>query len=585
LSSAEAVNYDRLIFDPLIRRYYGGSRAYNVGYWGFGAVTQAEASRDLVHQLLSRVTVSPNRILDVACGLGETTGLIQQGWPAASVTGINFSTQQVDACRTLQKGCNFEVMDAVALQFPDNFFDVIVCVEAPMHFHTRAAFLHEAFRVLKPGGQLVLSDMLFTSAAWLASWYVPPENHIQDMASYRETLVDAGFTDIVVEDRNEVCWRAFCRSLGKWLQAPEQADLDPEAVRPWTDNLDSLQGAIAHYPLASMSKPIGDDDPKPLTPNHTISDTGSNLNFRNLVTLGTTSMRQIFLEEGLQRAFMDRGFVQVPMLSSAEVAHLLDQIATLRPADGFAPKGNEGFGQTYHCSFLDKNVDYKRRTHELIKRVFAPGIDRVLKGYEILNCNFYVKPPGTGEFVIHQNWPAIADLHDTTVTVWSPLVDVVAENGALQFVEGSHKILPHIEGPMTPGFFDHFRKELIEKYLTPNPMSAGEALIFDDGLIHWSARNQGTEARVAIQILCIPKEVPPVFFFYDPAHPERFEVIEVDSEFFITSAFTDLTQRQPEWKSLGFIENRNRFLDEAEFVSLLARGPEIRQQIYSGGTW
>jgi len=294
-------------------------------------------------------------------------------------------------------------------------------------------------------------------------------------------------------------------------------------------------------------------------------------------------MRTIFADEPLQSRFMDRGFVQVPMLSADEVAYLMDQLQTLRPADGFAPKEDEGFGQTYHCSFLDKNLDYKRRTHELIKGVFEVPINRHLHGYKILNCNFYVKPPGTGEFVIHQNWPAIADLNDTTVTVWCPLVDVVAENGALQFVEGSHKILPHVEGPLNPGYFDGFRRELIERYLKPNPMNAGEALIFDDGLIHWSAANQGDAPRVAIQILCIPTDVPPVFFFYDPQQPARFEIIEVDSEFFITSGFTDLTKRQDGWKSLGFVENKNRFIDEAEFGELLARGPAIRQQIYASG--
>lgn len=292
-------------------------------------------------------------------------------------------------------------------------------------------------------------------------------------------------------------------------------------------------------------------------------------------------MRQIFFDEGLQERFMDRGFVRVPMLSSAEVAALLAEIPTLKPADGFAPKGAD-FGQTFHCSFLDSSIDYKRRTFELLKAAFNPGIQRYLKGYEILNCNFYVKPPGTGEFVIHQNWPATKDLNDTTVTVWCPLVDVVRENGALQFVEGSHKILPHVEGPLNLGYFDHFRKELIEKYLTPQPLPAGDALIFDDGLIHWSANNDGAEARIAIQIMCVPKDVPPVFFYYDPEHPERFEAIEVDSEFYLTCGYMDLTKRDPSWKSLGFVENKNRFIDEEEFVSLLARGPEIRRQIYAG---
>jgi hypothetical protein len=293
-------------------------------------------------------------------------------------------------------------------------------------------------------------------------------------------------------------------------------------------------------------------------------------------------MRKIFHQESHQNHFMEKGFVRVPMLAPEEVQQILAALPTLRPADNFNPEGRDGFAHSYHCSFLDKSVDYKRRTHELLKGIFAQHIAQYLHGYEILNCNFYVKPEGTGEFVIHQNWPAIADINDTTVTVWCPLVDVVAENGALQFVEGSHKILPHIEGPMNPGYFDTFRKELIQKYLKPNSLTAGEALIFDDGLIHWSARNEAKAPRVAIQILCIPRDTPPVYFFFDHNHPERFEVIQVDSSFFVESDITDLTTRQPHWKSLGFVENRNRYIDEEEFVELLARGPQIREQIYAG---
>ena len=294
-------------------------------------------------------------------------------------------------------------------------------------------------------------------------------------------------------------------------------------------------------------------------------------------------MRKIFHDDSNQRHFVEAGYARVPMLSAGEIAHILAQLATLRPDDHFAPTGRDGFLFNYHCSFLDTNVEYKRQTYNLIKGIFAPHAARYLENYEIFNCNFYVKPPGTGEFTVHQNWPAIADLNDTTVTIWCPLVDVVRTNGALQFVAGSHKILPHVEGPNMPGFFRDFRAALIEKYLKAIPMNAGEALIFDDGLIHWSANNDSDAARIAIQIACVPRDAPTVYFFYDPAHPERFEKIAVDSEFFITTDVTQLSTRQPKWKSLGFVENRNTYPTEEQFVEFLARGPEIRRQIYFGG--
>jgi len=186
--------------------------------------------------------------------------------------------------------------------------------------------------------------------------------------------------------------------------------------------------------------------------------------------------------------------------------------------------------------------------------------------------------------VIHQNWPMIADLNDTTVTIWCPLGDVVASNGALQFVQGSHKILPHVEGPMCPGFFDSFRKELIQRHLTPNEMKAGEAMIFDDGLIHWSANNDSDTPRIAIQIALAPAELQPVFFFYDRSHPERFELVEADREFYLASDVVDLTKRQPHWKHIGFVKNENRYINEEEFIELMARGAEIRAKVYSATT-
>jgi hypothetical protein len=82
--------------------------------------------------------------------------------------------------------------------------------------------------------------------------------------------------------------------------------------------------------------------------------------------------------------------------------------------------------------------------------------------------------------------------------------------------------------------------------------------------------------------MCVPTEAQPAYFLFDQQHPERFELIAVDSEFFLCNSITDLKTRQPHWKSLGFVENRNRYLTEEQFGELLSRGNETRRQIYSG---
>ena len=289
-------------------------------------------------------------------------------------------------------------------------------------------------------------------------------------------------------------------------------------------------------------------------------------------------MNQLFHNAELQSEFSEKGIVKVPMLSAEQVAHLLREIGHLRPADNFDPGSIGKNIVTYHCSFLDENVDYKRRAYDLIREFFEPHIQKFLPEYRVLNCNFYVKPPGTGRFTVHQNWPMLP-LDETSVTIWCPLVDTEESNGALQVVEGSHKIVPHIEGPGVAPYFAGWEEDLIEKYLRPIPMRSGEAVIFDDSLLHWSAQNDSDTARIAIQILCVPSKSTPCYFHLPSgASQKKFEMLEVDSDFFIERSVGDMMNGPQDLKRRGFYPNRNRALTLAEFDEKLRNGAQIRQQ-------
>jgi hypothetical protein len=73
---------------------------------------------------------------------------------------------------------------------------------------------------------------------------------------------------------------------------------------------------------------------------------------------------------------------------------------------------------------------------------------------------------------------------------------------------------------------------------------------------------------VAIQALCIPVDSTPAFFC--KTDDARFELIHADSEFFLENSAADLQSRQPHWESLGFIDNPNRPISEAEFAELMS---------------
>ena len=243
-------------------RYYENSGFFNFGYWGGTAQTQSQASAALVDQLLDRIAVKGGRVLDVACGAGASTRRLMDSYAPDMIVGINISEVQLEAARALAPQCQFVRMDAARLEFADSEFDAVICVEAAFHFKTREAFLREALRVLRPGGSLVLSDILFRGMAGpLASlFHVPQANRRAGLADYGSLLKASGFDAVRVEDATDVCLRPFLRRLMAWPLAQRKAGASTlaKAIRR-SIGYAAVAGYFAavceNYVLASARKP------------------------------------------------------------------------------------------------------------------------------------------------------------------------------------------------------------------------------------------------------------------------------------------------------------------------------------------
>ena len=109
-----------------------------------------------------------DQILDLATGSGDVALALRNGLSGnQKITGVDFCEPMLDRARckrdqqNLEKEDNqFLVGDCLDLEFPDESFDLITIAFGLRNLADRKIGLSEMLRVLKPGGRLMVLDLV-----------------------------------------------------------------------------------------------------------------------------------------------------------------------------------------------------------------------------------------------------------------------------------------------------------------------------------------------------------------------------------------------------------------------------------------
>jgi tocopherol O-methyltransferase len=226
------------------------------------------------------------RVLDAGCGVGGSSIFLAKNF-GCRVTGITLSEQQAEAAmknaskRGTAELTDFRVMNFMKTDFPDEQFDIVWGCESICYADDKAAFVKEAFRILKPGGRLVIADGMVTrfeyndhpvNRKWLDGWQV---NYLESPERFCEHFEAAGFGEIRHRDitqetshsskrLNRMYYLARIYLKWMWLKGRRPTDMQKKNIDACRYQYLSRKKGLSGYSVISGKKPLFGPEPPSL---------------------------------------------------------------------------------------------------------------------------------------------------------------------------------------------------------------------------------------------------------------------------------------------------------------------------------
>jgi tocopherol O-methyltransferase len=219
----------------VVTKYYhlfwhgGRSNALHFGIYDKEHTTQASALLNANRILAETVHIkASDLVLDAGCGVGGSSVWLAKNL-GCNVVGINITPLHIKIAKKLavKKGVSekttFLEADYMNSGLPDSNFDVVWAHDAICHAPDKEKFIKESFRVLKPGGRIIICDGYLTKPADELKKELPEEDYIKlqqfedgfgylrmvPIQDFSGLMKKTGYVNIVFNDKTDAVMPNF----------------------------------------------------------------------------------------------------------------------------------------------------------------------------------------------------------------------------------------------------------------------------------------------------------------------------------------------------------------------------------------
>ncbi len=236
-----------------------------------------------------------------------------------------------------------------------------------------------------------------------------------------------------------------------------------------------------------------------------------------------TDYCEILSDKSSHQELANKGFVVVPFYNDDQLQSLKDLYKAIQP---------NSLSGMYPSTFsLDES--YRSKADEGIKRVASESISRTFKEHKTVAASFIVKYPGANSYMdIHQDMTLLDESTYSGINIWCPIQDVTLDNGVLYVLPRSHRIIPTYRSASIRPLYDKLIvKNAIAKFSSPIEVKAGEAIIFDQSILHFSEANHSNLPRIVTNIFMTHKNAKFQIAYHESSFGNRVELYEQEDGF------------------------------------------------------